>query len=129
MAEQGTVPSGTYIAWLSNDTKDAIARLPDGATEYVLHSGLKVADGKADLVDCTNPTCLVNAIDEDEDGNIVAVTTGVRTGTFSAGQSAGGTLVCDEWTDGVGTVFARTGLAHSDKTDWTSFATLGCNVR
>lgn len=35
-AENGNVPPGTYIAWLSTSTKDAIDRLPDNFAGYMM---------------------------------------------------------------------------------------------
>jgi hypothetical protein len=91
-AEQGIVPPGTYIAWLSTPVKDAIDRLPPNPGGYFLPSLIKVADDKADLTDGS----IQHAIDEDEFGIIISPVH-VWTGTMGDGTSEGSN--CLDWTD------------------------------
>ncbi len=109
-AEQGVVPPDTYIAWLSTSAKDAIDRLSDGATEYVLPSGIKVADGKADLVSCPGDICLDHPISEDEFGiALVGADNFVWTGTTAAGTAKSALEECDGWSTDAGGNFGSVG--------------------
>ncbi len=111
-AENGIVPPGTYIAWLSTSVKDAIDRLPANTSGYFLPSGRKVADSKSDVVSCTDPAvpgkvliCPGRVIDEDELGG-VGILGAVWTGTHSDGRASAAT--CTDWTDGGGGGYVAT---------------------
>jgi hypothetical protein len=103
-AENGIVPPGTYIAWLSTSVKDAIDRLPANTSGYFLPSGRKVADSKSDVVSRTDLVDPANqpfrsgrVIDEDELGG-VGILGAVWTGTHSDGRASAAT--CNDWTVG-----------------------------
>jgi hypothetical protein len=99
-AENGIVPPGTYIAWLSTSVKDAIDRLPANTSGYFLPSGRKVADSTTDVVSCPDEGfCPGHVIDEDELGG-GGILGAVWTGTGSGGRASAAT--CNDWTDGGG---------------------------
>lgn len=90
-ADAGTVPAGTYAAFVSFAGVDAMDRIPNGP--YYLADGTPVAASMNDLLDGT----LLHAINLDADGAFVwptSVWTGTRSdGTFDPGQNQ-----CVNWT-------------------------------
>ncbi len=81
--------TGTWTAWLSTTTEDAIDRIPDG--QYELVDGTVIAEDKADLTDGT-----LNApINLNQDGNPIPGDF-VWTGTNLLGRSTG--TNCSNWT-------------------------------
>ena len=105
--------SGTWTAWLSDDTTDARDRISDG--EYRLLDGTLVANSLADLTD----VMLVNPINIDELGAPVSANSDETwTATDSDGTYSGGGT-CLNWTSiDVGDV-AQIGLATEMDATWT----------
>jgi hypothetical protein len=104
---------GTWTAWLSDGSTDAIDRIPDG--EYWLFDGTLVADGKADLTD----GMLDNPIIVREDGTAIpGGALEVWTATGANGTNSGqGT--CLNWTDNSNANTAQSGLANATDATWT----------
>ena len=100
---------GTWTAWLSDSTVDAIGRIPDG--QYQLIDGTQVADDKADLTD----GFLNNAINLDEFGN-------QRTGFAWTGTQENGTGTgnnCNGWTDNSSESGGDRGVTDVINGEWT----------
>jgi len=87
--------SGTYVAWLSDSTTDAVNRLsnPSGLP-YELVSGATIADNVDDLIDGEVPAF----INVDAFGTTQKRGNRVFTGTGTNGKRAG--PWCDDWTSG-----------------------------
>jgi hypothetical protein len=102
---------GTYVAWLSDGTTDASARVTSNGP-YVTPTGDLVASTLADLTDGS----LNTPIDDDEDGSPVPLRE-VWTGTLSDGSSAGDD--CSGWTSGSVSVLATVGHNTSTSSNWT----------
>lgn len=129
-AEEGIVPPGTYIAWLSNSNKDAKDRLPPNNSGFFLPDGVtKVADDKTDL---TNGS-IDHRMDQDEFGDPVPAFGLVWTGT-----SGDGTRYplpgpdCTGWTlegSGAGGVgeFGRVGSPGAVNGLWTNLQAETCD--
>ncbi|MBW2432661.1 MAG: DUF1554 domain-containing protein [Deltaproteobacteria bacterium] len=101
--------SGTWTAWLSDGTENAIDRIPDG--QYQLIDGTQVADDKADLTDGS----LNNAINLDEFGN---QRTGFAwTGTEEDGIGTGNN--CNDWKDNSSESGGDRGIPGERDRDWT----------
>ncbi len=115
-AEQGIVPPGIYIAWLSTSAKDAKDRLPDTATEYLLPSGIKVADGLVDLLSCEGGVCLDHEINEDATATPVPLTNEVWTGSTAGGVSGGAD--CAGWTSASSAATGESGNSSSLLETW-----------
>ncbi len=80
--EQGIVPPGTYVAWLSTGTKDAKDRLPFNPDGWVLPDGTtKIADDLADLIDGN----IQNVINQTEFGIVIGANEITWTGTTKFG--------------------------------------------
>jgi len=91
--------SGTFAAWLSDDTTDAASRLTHASVPYALPSGTLIATDWDDLTSGT----LRHAIDENEKGQtaLANVNTLVVTSTTPAGKKFAGPWpwgTCDSWT-------------------------------
>lgn len=110
-AAAGGLP-GTYVAWLSDSSTDAIDRLA-GARGWVRPDGEPFADSAADL----SAGRVLDPLDVDELGNHVADDVGVHTGTLADGTVATG-LTCADWSSNTGS--ARHGLASGGAAVWTS---------
>ena len=85
---------GTYTAWLSDSSTDAIDRVTQVAAPYIRTDDVIIADDFADLTNCA-PTCLTEPIDKDENGdphNLLLVWTGTLTNGLRSG------LYCQDWT-------------------------------
>ena len=105
--------TGTWTAWLSDDTTNAVDRIPDG--EYRLFDGTLVANDKTDLTDGE----LANPIIVREDGtSIPGGALEVWTGTGADGTNSGlGT--CNNWTDNTNGMTAQSGFANAADATWT----------
>lgn len=84
-----SVLSGTYKAWLADGTGSPDTRFTKATVPYVRTDGVKVADDYADLINCSNPSCLQAPINVDE--------LGVTTSSARTWSNAGsfGTLLTD----------------------------------
>jgi hypothetical protein len=87
------VPSGTYLAWLSNGTDSPDTRFTKSAHPYLLPGGAKIAE---DFTDLTSGSIL-HAIDIDPTGRPLGLTY-YWTGTNADGTSAQSLVTCDGWT-------------------------------
>ena len=96
-ATQADLP-GTYKAWLSISGTDAKDRLTSEGP-FVTVDGIKVADDLADILDCTNPDCLLNPIDRDASGTQVQLAF-PWTATDADGLLSDSTRTCGDWTNG-----------------------------
>ena len=87
------VPSGTYLAWLSDGTDSPDTRFTKSAHPYMLLDGTKIAENYTDLTDGS----ILHAINIDRTGKSLPF---VRfwTGTNSDGTTVGYQLTCDGWT-------------------------------
>ena len=105
--------AGTWTAWLSDDTTDAIDRIFDGGTSYQLLNGTTVADSLADLTD----GILDSPINRNEWGDRISGSFEVWTSTNADGTRKMGT--CSNWTDGTDSSTAHDGRADRFDAAWT----------
>jgi hypothetical protein len=120
LAAASFVP-GTYLAWLSDGTGSAAARLSHATVPYILLSGEKVADDYFDLTDGT----LDHAIDRTEQNDLLTPHD-VWTGTDPAGAAAG--TNCGNWTSAANGDTGTVGATDSTNTVWTQGGTNPCDV-
>lgn len=114
----GAAIGGTWTAWLSDDTTNALDRITDVGPWYLIDETTLVANNKTTLV-----TTLVNPIGNTELGAIIGAAI-VWTGTKSDGSAD--SLLCANWTtnsSGTGT----TGRANQANGSWTSAQTTLCS--
>ena len=117
--------SGTWIAWLSTSTTDAIDRI--GGDGPWIGVGMERASGNLDVA-FDNKAALAgesqSAISAFANGNLIGVASEVWTGTITGGTAAADT--CSDWT-------AQTGRGSLGQpgvpADWTDVdATLNCSL-
>jgi WD40 repeat protein len=86
------VPSGNYLAWISDGTDSPNTRFTKSSHPYLLPGGAKIAD------DFTNLTSgsILHAIDIDPTGRPLGMTY-YWTGTNADGTTVGDHLTCDGW--------------------------------
>jgi hypothetical protein len=87
------VPSGTYLAWLSDGTHSPDTRFTKSSHPYILPDGTKIAE---DFTDLTSGSIL-HAIDIDPTGEPVGLQE-FWTGTNPDGTTASSSVSCDGWT-------------------------------
>jgi hypothetical protein len=106
--------TGTWTAWLSDNTTDAVDRIFDGAVPYQLINGTIVANNLTDLTDGT----LDSPILIDESGNVVTGNLEVWTATSANGTNPG-VASCLEWTTSDVAESGRVGRADEVDANWT----------
>ncbi len=87
------VPSGTYLAWLSDGTDSPDTRFTEFSNPYLLPDGTKIAEDFTDLTDGS----LLHSIDIDPTGEPVGLEQ-FWSGTNANGTTAAYTQTCDGWT-------------------------------
>jgi len=87
------VPSGTYRAWLSDETDSPDTRFTKTFDPIVLPDGTKIADGFLDLTH----GYIQHPIDIDQTGKRVGLDY-FWTGTMADGTAASEIVMCDDWT-------------------------------
>jgi len=108
-ADAATLP-GTYTAWLSNSTTDAIDRITEGARVRV--DGVRIANSIADLTDNE----LFSSINVTEEGKYLG-NAYVWTGTSADGAALANR--CNDWTSNGNSVFGRVGRASAANRQWS----------
>ena len=107
--------AGTWTAWLSDNTANAVDRIFDGGVPYQTIDGTVVANNLADLTDGT----LAAAIEIDEAGNTVTFDFEVWSATNTDGTYSGqGT--CVNWADKTAGLVAGIGIAGQTDATWTN---------
>ncbi|MCH8824424.1 MAG: FG-GAP repeat protein, partial [Planctomycetes bacterium] len=114
---------GSWVAWLSTTTLDAVDRLTPGSGPFVRAvDGTKIANDIADLTDSS----LDVAIEDDENGTDVGFRP-VWTATAADGLYTG-TGDCNGWTSNSSTFRAMTGNASRSTSSWTTIRTDDCDL-
>jgi hypothetical protein len=111
--------SGSWTAWLSDESTDARDRIPDG--EYQLVNGTVVAGSLNDLTDGDGMLDAAISLDENGDPWSQSVWTGTQpdgtlyTDAFEASET------CNNWTDGTNDFDAVIGNSGALDGNWTAF--------
>ena len=115
------VPSGTYLAWLSDGTDSPDTRFIKSTYPYLLPDGTKIAENYIDLTDGS----IQHAINIDPTGKPVGQQD-FWSATESDGTSAQSLLTCTGWLDPV--TNARGGIGRSNYTSalWSAFSQKRC---
>jgi len=110
---------GSFKAWLSDSTTDAVDRLlSDGP--WVRVDGVLVAASKSALVNSMLETSI--AVTEETQYHWYGVWTGtLQDGTKSASS-------CSDWTLGIGSAGEGGDTSYSDNSSWTAIFATGCSA-
>ncbi len=115
------VPSGTYLAWLSDGTDSPDTRFTKSAHPYMLPDGSKIAENFTDLTDGS----ILHKINSDPTGKPLGLQL-FWTGTKSDGTTSLAT--CDGWTSPPGAGFrGRVGSTIKTSTLWSARSSWRCS--
>ncbi len=110
------VPSGTYLAWLSDGTDSPETRFTKSSRPYMLPGGAKIAE---DFTDLTSGSIL-HVLDIDPAGESLGLPS-YWTGTNPDGTTAQFFLTCDGWTaDPVANFIGMAGTSRRGSSLWSS---------
>jgi hypothetical protein len=117
------VPSGTYLAWLSDGTNSPDTRFAKSSDPYVLPDGTKIAEDFADLSDGS----ILQSINITPDGKSLGVQ------IFWAATNANGTtaqsfLTCAGWTNSTGKFRGAVGGTDKTSTLWSERSMKRCGL-
>ncbi len=87
------VPSGNYLAWLSDGTDSPDTRFTKSSHPYILPDGSKIAEDYSDLTDGS----ILHPLDMEATGNRINGADKFWTGTFADGKSASHSVTCTGW--------------------------------
>ena len=110
------VPSGTYLAWLSDGFDSPDIRFTKSSHPYMLPDGTKIAEDFADLTDGS----ILHRINIDPTGRRLGWQI-FWTGTKADGKTAGYHLTCDGWTTDVNDFYGMAGRSNYTSHLWSTF--------
>jgi hypothetical protein len=113
--------SGTYKAWLSDDTGSPSTRFVQATVPYQLPNGTPIADNWDDLKDGT----LAAPINIMENGNPIPNAGSVWTNTNTDG-TVQDFRDCNDWMSGTSAHSGNFGLANRTNSEWTVFSRQSC---
>jgi hypothetical protein len=115
------VPSGTYLAWLSDGTDSPDTRFTRSSHPYLLPDGTKIAEDFADLTDGS----ILHPINIDSTGKPLGLQV-FWTGTNADGTAVQHLLRCDDWTDPLPYSRGKVGSTVQTSTLWSARAQRRC---
>ncbi len=118
------VPSGTYLAWLSDGTNSPDTRFTKSSHPYVLPDGTKIAEDYTDLTDGS----ILHTINIDPTGTPLGMQS-FWTGTNADGTSVQSFRTCGGWAvDPVANSRAMVGSTAQKSTLWSLRRQWRCNL-
>jgi hypothetical protein len=120
------VPSGTYLAWLSDGFDSPDTRFTKSSHPYMLPDGTKIAEDFTDLTDGS----ILHKINSDPTGNRLGVQQ-FWSSTNSDGTTAQRFVTCEGWTWTDTPTYSRGMVGNTAKktTLWSQYAREHCSVR
>jgi len=118
-----TVPSGTYLAWLSDGTDSPDTRFTKSSHPYVLPDGTRIAENYTDLTDGS----IQHLIDIDSTGKTVGQNR-FWTGTNEDGTTAQPFRTCTGWMNPITNARGMVGSTGHTLTSWSSQSQNRCNT-
>ncbi len=116
------VPSGTYLAWLSDGTDSPDSRFTKSSGPYVLPDGTKVAEDYADLTDGS----ILRPINLNSDGNQLGLQI-FWADTNADGTAAQSFVTCAGWTNSTGQFRGVLGSTGKTSTLWSERGMTRCS--
>ncbi len=117
------VPSGTYLAWLSDGTDSPDTRFTKSSHPYILPDGTKIAEDFTDLTDGS----ILHKINSDPTGKPLGLQL-FWTGTKSNGTTSQYIVTCAGWTSLPAAVRGVDGSTLKTSTLWSARGTRECGV-
>ena len=116
------VPSGTYMAWLSDGTDSPDTRFTESSHPYILPNGKKIAEDYTDLTDGS----LLKPINLGPNGKPVGLQL-FWTGTNADGTTVQYTYTCEGWTgDPIPNFHGMAGSTVQTSTLWSTYSVDRC---
>jgi len=116
------VPSGTYLAWLSDGTDSPDTRFTKSSHPYILPNGKKIAEDYTDLTDGS----LLKPINLGPNGKPVGLQL-FWTGTNADGTTVQYTYTCEGWTgDPIPNFHGMAGSTVQTSTLWSTYSVDRC---
>jgi len=115
------VPSGTYLAWLSDGTDSPDTRFTKSSHPYILPDGTKIAEDFTDLTDGS----ILHKINSDPTGKPLGLQL-FWTGTKSNGTTSQYFVTCAGWTSLPAAVRGVVGSTLKTSTLWSARGTRRC---
>ena len=109
------VPSGTYLAWLSDGTDSPDTRFTKSAHPYMLPDGTKIAENFTDLTDGS----ILHAINIDSTGKALGLQP-FWTGTNADGTTARLAMTCTGWKDPLPYHGGMIGVTNRTNPTWST---------
>ena len=117
------VPSGTYLAWLSDGTDSPDTRFTKSAHPYMLPDGTKIAEDFSDLTDGS----ILHPINIDPTGKRLGVQV-FWAATKADGRTAQSFLTCAGWTNSTGKFRGALGGTAKTSTLWSAGSMERCGL-
>lgn len=117
------VPSGTYMAWLSDGTDSPNTRFTKSSHPYVLPDGTQIAENYSDLTDGS----IQHFINIDPTGKTVGVNR-IWTGTNEDGTTVQSIRVCAGWKNLFPNARGTVGSTGHSLTTWSSQSQNKCKT-
>ena len=118
------VPSGTYLAWLSDGTDSPNTRFTKSSHPYLLPDGTKIAENYTDLTDGS----IQHFINIDPTGKTVGQNP-FWTGTNQDGTTAQPIRTCNGWMDLYTNAYGMIGSTGHTLTTWSSQSMQNCKTQ
>ncbi len=117
------VPSGTYLAWLSDGIDSPDTRFTKTSHPYMLSDGTKIAEDFTDLTDGS----ILHSIDIDPTGKPLSSWRSFWTGTIPDGSTALPNLTCGGWLDPSVRSWGKVGVTSHQDDLWTYHYKRACS--
>ena len=117
------VPSGTYLAWLSDGTDSPDTRFAKSSHPYLLPDGTKIAEDYSDLTDGS----ILHPINIDPTGQRLGVQL-FWAATKADGRTAQSFLTCAGWTNSTGKFRGALGGTAKTSTLWSERSMERCGL-
>ncbi len=110
------VPSGTYLAWLSDGTDSPDTRFTKSSHPYLLPDGTKIAEDYSDLTD----GLILHPINIDPTGKTLGGIQKFWTGTSADGTTAPKSVTCTGWKDPLPYHYGMHGQTDLTTSSWST---------
>ncbi len=113
---ESIVPSGTYLAWLSDGFDSPDIRFTKSSHPYILSDGTKIAEDFTDLTD----ESILHAINIDTTGELLGGIQKFWTGTNADGTTGPQSVTCTGWKNPLSYHYGMHGQTDLTTSSWST---------